>query len=229
MADTPQETSVQGGLAAIFKVVAEGTLVLFLKNLLDAWEVWTQLRDRVRYHGMYETLDYNSTLDLSDPTGENATISRHQVIRFLQDNVVAIHDHAWGDGKLFARYSCRPGVPVDFYQDGSKHNVLISLRETKNRGDVIEFSADRTISGGFLGKNEYLETEVDHLTARLRLAIIFPKDRPCLRATLTRKTASKTEVLDERHFKTLGSGRQELSLTINRPRLHECYLVKWDW
>jgi hypothetical protein len=229
MEGVPQETGLQGGLLAILRAVTEGTLVLFLKNLLDAWEVWTQLRDRARYHGMYEILDYRSTLDLLDATGEKAIISRRQVIRFLQDNIVAIHDHAWGDGKLFAKYKCRPGVPVDFYQDGSKHNVLISLRETKNRGDVMEFSAERTIAGGFLKQNEWLETEVDHLTTHLRLAIIFPKARPCLRATLTRKTVGKTEVLDERHFKTLGSGRQELSLAISRPKLHECYLVKWDW
>ena len=136
MGDTPQETGWQGGLLAIPKAVTEGGLVLFLKNLLDAWDLWTQLRDRATYHGMYEILDYRSTLDLSDATGQKATISRRQAIRFFQDNIVAIHDHAWGDGKLFAKYHCRPGVPVDFYQDGSKHNVLISLREKKvsNRG-----------------------------------------------------------------------------------------------
>ena len=31
------------------------------------------------------------------------------MIRFLQDNVVAIHDHAWGDGKLFAKYHAGRG------------------------------------------------------------------------------------------------------------------------
>ncbi|HEY5522195.1 MAG TPA: hypothetical protein VIK21_03315 [Desulfuromonadaceae bacterium] len=229
MADTPQETGWQGGLLAILKAVTEGTLVLFLKNLLDAWDLWSQLRDRATYHGMYEILDYRSTLDLWDPTGEKATISRRQAIRFLQDNVVAIHDHAWGDGKLFDKYHCQPGVPVDYYQDGSKHNVLISLRETKNRGDVTEFLVERTIAGGLLEKTEWLETEVDHLTARLCLSIIFPKARPCLRATLTSKNANKTVVLDGRAFKTLESGRQELNLTISRPKLHETYTVKWDW
>jgi hypothetical protein len=36
----------------------------------DAWDVWTQLRDKATYDGMYEILDYDSKLDLSDPTGE---------------------------------------------------------------------------------------------------------------------------------------------------------------
>ena len=229
MTDASGETSWQGRLSTTFRVLTEGGLIAILKNLVDAWELWSQIRDRATYHGMYEILDYHSTLDLSDATGEKATLSRRQMIRFLQDNVVAIHDHAWGDGKLFAKYRCRPGVPVDFYQDGSKHNVLISLRETKNRGDVMEFSVERTIAGGFLKTSEWLETEVDHLTSRLRITIIFPKARPCQRATLTRKNANKTVLLEEKHLRNLISGRQELGLSLDRPKLHECYTIKWDW
>lgn len=229
MANLQPEAGWQERLLGVLRAVSDGAPVLFLKNLLDALDLWSNLRDRLIYHGMYQILDYHSTLDLADATGEKATISRRQVIHFLQDNVVAIHDHAWGDGKLFAKYKCRPGVPVDFYQDGSKHNVLISLRETKNRGDVMEFLVERAIASGFLSSAEWLETEVDHLTSRLQLTIRFPKGRPCQRATLTRKNANKTAAVDEKHFKTLVSGRQELSLTINRPKLHECYTIKWDW
>ena len=114
--------------------------------------VLRQLWDRARYRGMYAILDYDSALDILDREGEKAIITRRQVIRFLQDNVVAIHDHAWGDGELFAEYKCQPGVPVDIYEDGSKHNVLISLRETKNRGDVIELWIERGIRRGFLAQ-----------------------------------------------------------------------------
>ncbi len=85
------------------------------------------LRDQFRYHGMYEILDYEATLEILDLKGKKAVLTRREVIRFLQDNVVAIHDHAWGDGELFAEYRCQPGAPVDSYEDGSKWNVLISL------------------------------------------------------------------------------------------------------
>ena len=85
---------------------------------------------------------------------------------------LAIHDHGWGDGELFAEYRCQPGVPVDFYEDGSKNNVLISLRETKNRGDVLELWIERVIRNGLLQKQEWFETEIDQLmrTSRLREA-----------------------------------------------------------
>lgn len=229
MADFSTELNWQGGLCRLLNVLTESSSVVLLRNLLHIWNILDQLRDRISYHGMYEVLDYDSKLEIIEPKGEKAALTRYEVIRFLQDNVVAIHDHAWGDGELFAKYHCQPGVPVDFYEDGSKHNVLISLRETKNRGDVTGLSIERVITGGFLKDNEWLETEVDHLTSRLRLSIIFPKARPCLRATLAKRNANKTIILDERHFKTLGSGRQELSLEITRPKLHECYTIKWDW
>jgi len=84
--------------------------------------------------GIYEVLEHHTTLELQDPQGEVAVVERRQTVRFLQDNVEAISDHAWGDGELFAEYTCSPGVPVDFYKDGSRYTTLISLRQTMSRG-----------------------------------------------------------------------------------------------
>ena len=81
----------------------------WLTNLLDAAR---RLRDKVGYHGMYEILDYDATLEIKDPVGKKAVLTRRQMVRFLQDNVVGIHDHAWGDGRLFAEFCCQPGVPA---------------------------------------------------------------------------------------------------------------------
>ena len=142
------DSTWQVRLLAIFRVFGGGELVLVLRNILESWALLEQLRDRIGYHGMYEILNYDSTLTIKDPAGKHARLARHERIKLLQDNVVAIHDHAWGDGDLFAEYQCRPGTPVDFYQDGSKWNVLISLRETKNRGDELDFRVEREIKDG---------------------------------------------------------------------------------
>jgi hypothetical protein len=160
---------------------------------------------------MYEILDYDSTLEILDPKGEKATLTRREVIRFLQNNVVAIHDHAWGDGEIFAEYHCQPGVPVDFYEHGSRHNILISLRETKDRGDVIDLWVERVIEDGLLKEQEWLETEIDHWMKRLTLSIIFPKDRLCRRATLSRRCTGKTIELPQKRFALLPDGRQKLT------------------
>jgi hypothetical protein len=165
--------------------------------------------------GMYEILDYDSTLTIKDAKGKRARLERREHIKLLQDNVVAIHDHAWGDGELFAAYRCRPGTAVDFYQDGSKWNVLISLRETKNRGDALDFRVEREIKDGLTQRSEWLETEVDHLMRRLCLSIIFPQARRCRRAVLVRRTTSQTLPLGEKHFAYLGDGCQKLTWEIN--------------
>jgi len=229
MAESNQQAEGRSNLVLLLHLFTDGGIVLILKNLLQLWEFLDSLRDRIGYHGMYEILDYDSTLDIQDAKGEKSTITRREVIRFLQDNVVAIHDHAWGDGDIFAEYHCQPGIPVDFYEAGSKHNVLISLRETKNRGDVMRLWVQRVVKGGLCSSNEWLETEIDHVMSRLKLSIIFPQTRPCRRATLTRRHANETIVLDERHFRFLRDGRQELTWQTSRPRLHDCYTIKWDW
>jgi hypothetical protein len=216
-------------LSPLITLLTEGKLTLVLKNLLDSLTLVEQLRDRLTYHGMYEILDYDSTLTIKDPEGKHAHLERRERIKLLQDNVVAIHDHAWGDGELFAKYQCRPGTPVDFYQDGSKWNVLISLRETKNRGDEFDLRVEREIKDGLTRETEWLETEIDHLMRRLRLSIIFPKARRCRRAVLVRRTTSQTLPLGEEHFTFLGDGRQKLTWETQRPKLHDRYTIKWDW
>ena len=216
-------------LLYLLDLFSTGRLVLLLRNVLDVWDLFSELRGRIGYHGMYEIVDYDSTLEILNPKGEKAKLVRHEVIRLLQDNVVAIHDHAWGDGELFAEYRCQPGVPVDFYKDGSKHNVLISLRETKNRGDVIDLWIERVIRDGFPAKNEWLETEIDHWMAHLKLSIIFPRQRRCRRATVTQRSTNDTITLDEQHFSFLSDGRQQLTWENSRPKLHDLYTIKWRW
>ncbi len=218
-----------GRFLPLVNLVTEGTLALFLGNVLEVWDLVSQVRDRVGYHSMYDILAYDAMLELHSPDGEEASITRHQVIRFLQNNVVAIHDHAWGDGELFAEYHCQPGMPVDFYEDGAKHNVLISLREAKNRGDVMELWIQRVIRGGFREAPWWLETEIDHLTKNMKLSVIFPKDRLCQQATMTRKTTKKTTPLGDQYFTFLRDGRQQLTWESKHPKLHDLYTIKWLW
>lgn len=229
MPQTKKSASLQDRLLPLINLIITGRLGVYLSNTLEAWNLIETLRERFNYHGMYEILEYDATLELLDSRGETAVFSRHETIRFLQDNVVAIHDHAWGDGDLFYEYHCQPGIPVDFYEDGSRYNILISLRETKNRGDVIELWVERVVKCGFLEDQEWLETIVDHRMRRLKLAVIFPKKRRCQRATLTRRSTGKTVTLGSKHLSLLADGRQRLSWSTHRPRLHDLYTVKWLW
>jgi hypothetical protein len=106
---------------------------------------------------------------------------------------------------------------------------LISLRETKNRGDVIEFWVERVVTRGFLEDHEWLETEIDHWMHHVRLSIVFPQERACRRATLSQRSTGETTLLSQSHFALLPDGRQKLTWGASRPRLHDLYTLKWDW
>ena len=229
MADSPQDTSWLNRLLAMVQFLAQGKAGIALRSILEILEIAEQVRDRLGYHGMFEVLSYDATLEIKDATGDEATLTRRETIRFLQDNVVALHDHAWGNGELFAEYHCRPGVPVDFYEDGSKHNVLISLRETKNRGDVMDLWIQRVVRGGLATPPWWLETEIEHWTRNLKLSIIFPKERLCRHATITRRIAERTAPLGDQHFAFLRDGRQQVTWQAKHPKLHDVHTIKWDW
>lgn len=229
MSASPKAASSYRKLFAVFNLFSLGNLASILGSIFDLWEYLEQLRDKIGYHGMYEILEYDARLEIMDPEGRDAVLTRHEVIRFLQDNVVAIHDHAWGDGEILAEYQCQPGRPVDIYQDGSKYNILISLRETKNRGDVIDLWIERVIKEGFTETTEWLETEIDHWAEHLKLSVVFPEERPCRRATLTQRSTDETVTLDGHHFSYLSDGRQILTWEKSRPKLHDRYTIKWRW
>ena len=212
----------------LLALLTKDTLSL-ARDLLAAGKDVIRHVSGLRPQGIYEVLEHDTTLELCDAEGKLAKVTRQQTVRFLQDHVVAITDYAWGDGQALAEYSCRPGVPVDVYDDGAKKTILISLRETKGRGDVLRFHIQRKIVAGFAKRQEWWETEIYHHTRRLRVAIIFPKDRPCQRAMVAQRSKNRTTALGKRHFCFLKDGRQRLTWEIRRPKLHDRYTIKWVW
>lgn len=134
--------------------------------------------------GIYETLHYDSTLELLDPVGHTTVLHKRQQVRFLQNNIIAFQDYAWGDDEIFAEYHCSPGAAVVRNQDGDRWNILIFMRETKSRGVITDFRIERMVHNGLLEHEEWDQVEIQNPTRCLRLTVIFPKARPCHHATL---------------------------------------------
>jgi hypothetical protein len=181
------------------------------------------------HEGLYEILDYDLTLNIEDKEGREAVFRRRQVVRFLQDHVIAYQDEAWGDGEVVSEYHCHPGVPVDFFRVGSRRMILISLRQTKNRGDIVEFNIERRVRDGFMKAEEWLEVETRYPTDRLRIAIYFPHARPCQRARLVQRRADSSNDLGDSHFSRTSDGRQVVSWEIKKPQQDESYIIAWTW
>lgn len=165
------------------KLIALLSGLPWLDVLGQAWKILRKVMQNRSYKGMYEVLEYESTLELKDRAGKRATFKKREKVRYLQDNVIAYQDQAWGDGEILLNYRCTPGTPVDQYRSGHKTYILVSRREVKNRGDVDEFNVEWNIRQGFLKRTGYWETHVTHRTRHLEVNVVFPKSRPPRRAS----------------------------------------------
>lgn len=205
----------------------------FLTNLLPAAAVLyrslKQFLTREAQEGLYEFLGYDATLELLDVDGINAVLKTRQRVKFLQDNIIAFQDFAWGDGKVMADYKVSPGIATDRYQLGGRWVILISLREAKSRGDIETFYIERRIKRGLTQPSEWCQITLQHKTRQLKLALVFPRHRRCQRAVLLERNANRTTVLSAAHFQDLPDGRQLVQWSTAQPRRFETYTIQWQW
>jgi hypothetical protein len=153
----------------------------WLEIVAELWKAIRALSRGLADEGMYKVLAYESVLEIKDTEGQRAQFHKRERVKYLQDNIIAYQDQAWGDGDILLNYRCRPGHVVDRYRPGQKTYLLISLRENKSRGDVDEFHIKWQIQDGFTRDVEQWETEVSHRTKHLELRLIFPQARPPIR------------------------------------------------
>ncbi len=174
-------------------------------------------------------LDYESTLEILDREGKRARFTKRKKVKYLQDNMIAYQDCAWGDGKILLNYQCHPGKAVDRYRSGYKTFILLSLHEIKNRGDVDDFHIMWDIQDGFLKPDGFWDTNVSQKTNQISVNVIFPKDRRPLRTTVEESNHRKTYLLGRENRRILPDGRVKVTWKKKNPRLYENYLMKWRW
>jgi len=178
---------------------------------------------------MYHVLDYESTLELLDVEGKFARFEKQKKIKYVQDNIIAHQDYAWGDGKILVNYKCHPGKAVDRYRSGYKTYILIALHEVKNRGDVDDFHITWETKDGFLTPDGFWETNISQKTTQMRVNVIFPKKRLPKRVIVEESNHRKTHIITSEERTVLPDGRMKVSWLKNKPRLFETYLMKWLW
>ena len=201
----------------------------WLKALVELWKIGRKALRGFADEGIYEVLEYESTLELKDTRGEHAVFHKRERVRYLQNGIIAYQDQAWGDGKILIDYRCTPGVPVDRYRPAQKTYILISLREVRNRGDIDEFNIEWGIHQGFRRPIESWATEVADRTRKLKVQVIFPQTRPPLRTWLVEGIRQRTHPLGQEAQIQLPDGRWLISWDTSSPRLNEQYILKWEW
>lgn len=199
----------------------------YIRGLLALYGDLKELLQRER--GLYEILDYETRIELLDDQGVMAHHTKRQRVKFLQDNVIAFQDYAWGDGENFVEYTCRPGTVVDRYKEGDRWNVLVSLRETKSRGDVEEFHIERTVRNAFIKSEEWVQIEIRHPTRRLCIEVVFPPGRHCQRPTVVERSQHKTTRLGSEFLHDLPTGQQLLRWEMTAINQLEVFTITWQW
>lgn len=197
--------------------------------LASTWKYGWMLIRGLSHEGMYEVLEYESVLEILDFSGKKSQFKKRKKIRYLQDNIIAYQDYAWGNGDIFNNYKCSPGKPVDRYPFNYKTYILISLREVKNRGDVDEFNIQWNLKNGFLDSDCFWTTDVSNRTKHIRVSVIFPKGRHPNKLTLVENHQRKTRNLGSEYKKLLPDGRLRVTWEKKNPRLFEHYVIKWLW
>lgn len=193
-----------------------------LSNLLQYWRT-------SHFKGTYEVSSHHTTLELLDPNGAKAVYTKRQKVVFLQDGVFAIQDQAWGDGELFADYRCSPGIAVDRHIESYRWKILISLRTTRNRGDMEDVVIERTIKDGFSTSTEHFQSQIDHPTQDLFLSVIFPSSRIPKHVYGMYQNAKRSVELGKENMIPLSKGRIQYEWHITKPLLYEAYSLRWEW
>lgn len=226
MASLTEDNTAIALIAQLIQLLGSSWIKEIVKK---AWNLLRSLLLRSKYEGMYEVMDYETNLELCDPEGKEAVVKKKEKVRYLQNNVIAFQDQAWGDGKILLNYHCSPGTPVDRYRWGYKHHILISLGQVKSRGDIDEFQISWGIRRGFLSPTGFWGTEISHQTKRVAVRVIFPKHRVPKTALVLEKNRQKTVDLGKDSFKRLRGGNWEIFWEKYAPRLYEQYILKWEW
>lgn len=202
---------------------------LIVPLLTDLYEWIKSKITKYSKAGLYEVLDYQMTLEIHDSKGKAATFSKQEKVRFLQDNIIAYQDQAWGDGDILLKYQCTPGVPVDVYRLGFKNYILISLQHVKNRGDVEEFRIKWDIQNGFRKPIGFWETIISHTTQRIGIRVIFPETRPPRKWYIVESNRQRVIYPGKECLTQLANKKWQLSWEKKLPRLYENYILRWEW
>lgn len=201
----------------------------WIEILTEAWKLGRKIIRGLTDEGMYEVLEYESTLELHDKAGKRATFKKRKKVRYLQNDIIAYQDYGWADGNHFVDYKAKPGLPVDRYKAGYKTYILLSLREVKNRGDVDEFYIQWKIKDGFLKPDGFWETDVSSRTKHMKVRVIFPKSRPPQSVRLVENNIRRTKILGSDSIRQMSDGRWQVTWEKSKPRLYEHYIIRWDW
>lgn len=206
-----------------------GVNISWLEFFGEIWKIGRKAFQGYSNEGMYDVLQLESILTICDPKGKIAQVNKHQKVRYMQNNIIAFQDLAWGDGKILLNYKCSPGFPCDTYRLGQYTYILISLHDVKQKDDIDDFNIEWVCQDTFLSDTEYWGTTINHRTKILKIKVILPASRPPINAYLIVNKKRIHKLLNDENRIQLADGRWLLKWECEKPRLYSNYLLMWQW
>lgn len=172
----------------------------------------------------YEVESFEATLFVHDRDGHHATYRKRERVRFTHHDVRVVAEREWGGGRQFLGHRTTHGRVLSHRRIGSEQRHAVELAQPGRKGELRTLSSTRTIRDGFrFPKDRWLETEVDHLTKRLTMRVVFP---PGLRPRGAR-FSSLHEGTRSLQVKPFVDGGTVLSLVVKNPPIGERYTISW--
>lgn len=82
---------------------------------------------------------------------------------------------------------------------------------------------------GFTHREEWRQVEIRHRTRRLRMAVVFPKARPCRQAQVLQRSRHRAQALGPECFRNFPDGRQQVAWETKDVQPLEIYTLRWRW
>ncbi len=207
-------------LAALLKLIAQAD-PRWLRGLV------TSLSWRRPSHS-YENIRLSFELDILDPAGHRARLTREQHVRFNTSEAGVLRDLAWGDGEPIAGYRASGANAVTRRREGSVRVVWLALPERPVAGQRAKVRSTRTVVDGLRRHNEFLEARLERPTKRLTLLVVFPKQRPPLSARID-AVPSADQPARPVVARLRTDGRAVLRWSGRDPKPHAAYRISWTW
>ena len=83
------ETNKKSNIEQITRIITVGFGLPWFELVGELWKLGRKIARGLANEGMYEVLDYETTLELLDRQGKNAIVNKRQKVRYLQDNIIA--------------------------------------------------------------------------------------------------------------------------------------------
>ncbi len=179
--------------------------------------------------GVYEVLEFENTIEILDKAGHQAVVKKRMLVKYLQDNILSFTDFAWADGKGPIDYRVSPGFAVDEYKSGYRKNILISLRERRNRGDTDEFNMEWKIRDGFLKPDAFWQIDIDNKFDALKFKLILPPERQPSDVFVEEVNRKRNLRHSNDHIRKLPNGKWSVTWKQDTPKLYESYILHWTW